>query len=460
MPQKLPHQVRLRKFPHPYKAAFTVCSDIDGTTFENFLEIHRFLNTTQSTACGEGLGLEIGDSFWFYSNPQTPDHAFAYFDKTNAQLSAYAETMHEFLRTGFLDVMHTYGNFGGNRHPLVDRRAGEVAQQPDAGRFFTRPLAEKALNELAKVGVTIRTWVNHGGPWSSQNVGAEFPGALGDRPQLSHNKENPAYHTDLLIASGVRFFWESENAVTNIVGQDRWCSFMEAYVTNVALKNGEERLKNGIKGIGAVANRLSQNIFDRKWFPFEAFLGNNDLLEPWTLRDGNRAFKFRRYGSGRWDWSDDIPLVVNEKVFDRLIEVEGAAILYVHLGDRRVRSDDLPLSRETIDVFKILAAKYRAGELWVTTTSRLLTFCAIRDALLWHCETTDDQHLIYVDGIDSEVLGSDWLTVENLQGLTFYTPDPAKTHIVFKNAFLPVERNAERQGSVSIPFRRLELPVL
>ncbi len=441
MSQQSSQSIRLRKFPFPYKAAFTICSDIDGTSFENFLEIHRFLNTNQSTSLGTGLGLEIGDSFWFYSKPGSPDHAFAYFDESNQHPSPCAEIMRELMRAGYLDVLHSYGNFS-EAHGI---------KQP----IFSRAVAEKALNELAKIGVTIRTWVNHGDHFNIQNVGAGFAAALGDCPKFSMENENPVYHTDLLVAAGAKFFWESEDAVTNIVGQDRSCNLWEAYATNVAFRNGNEKFKNAIKGIGAATDRLTNSMINKQWFPYKAYLGNNRLLEPWTLRDGQHVFKFRRYGSGRWDWGDDIPLVMNEKILDHLIKVEGASILYVHLGDRRDRSDGLPLSMKTVDTLKMLAHKFHEGKIWVTTTSRLLTYCAMRDALRWHYELSGDQHLIFIDGLESGIIGRDWLTLENLQGLTFYTATPEKTEIVFQKELLPVERTTE---SVSLPFRRLEFP--
>ena len=51
--------VKLRKFPYPYKAALTICSDLDYTfTMERFLEMHRHF---------ESLGLEMGDTFWMYT---------------------------------------------------------------------------------------------------------------------------------------------------------------------------------------------------------------------------------------------------------------------------------------------------------------------------------------------------------------------------------------------------------
>ena len=61
------HGIWIRKFPYPFKAALAICSDIDETqTIEEFLEIQRFLCSEDSTRLGEGLGLEIGNSFYFY----------------------------------------------------------------------------------------------------------------------------------------------------------------------------------------------------------------------------------------------------------------------------------------------------------------------------------------------------------------------------------------------------------
>lgn len=56
----------LRKFPYPYNAMLSICSDIDGTTLNKFEEYHKFLNTKGDSIYGKGLGLDIGDSFWVY----------------------------------------------------------------------------------------------------------------------------------------------------------------------------------------------------------------------------------------------------------------------------------------------------------------------------------------------------------------------------------------------------------
>ena len=117
--------ISLRRWPYPYQAAFTICSDIDGCNWTDFLNIHEYLNTHNETTLGPGLGLEIGDSFWFYDQPNTPDTAFSIFEHDNKTSSRFAEPIRELIKQGWLDVLHSYGNFsykGGFERKLADRR--------------------------------------------------------------------------------------------------------------------------------------------------------------------------------------------------------------------------------------------------------------------------------------------------------------------------------------------------
>ena len=40
-------EVRLRRFPWPYRAMLAICSDIDHTRIDTFRSTHRFLNTIE-----------------------------------------------------------------------------------------------------------------------------------------------------------------------------------------------------------------------------------------------------------------------------------------------------------------------------------------------------------------------------------------------------------------------------
>lgn len=103
-------EIELRKYPVPYKCALTISSDIDECDVFTFLKLHSFINTTQDTKCGPGLGLDIGDSFWFYSdNP----NEMSYFEGNTEKRSRVGEIIEEFIRAGYIDCLHSYGNFGG-----------------------------------------------------------------------------------------------------------------------------------------------------------------------------------------------------------------------------------------------------------------------------------------------------------------------------------------------------------
>ena len=59
--------VTQRRFPYPYKALLAVSSDVDATSPWKFIRIHKFLNTLTPAIpyYGDGVGLDMGDSFFF-----------------------------------------------------------------------------------------------------------------------------------------------------------------------------------------------------------------------------------------------------------------------------------------------------------------------------------------------------------------------------------------------------------
>ncbi|MCU0917487.1 MAG: hypothetical protein MUC88_23415, partial [Planctomycetes bacterium] len=73
--------VQLRPFPYPYRAMLAICSDLDETPDRHvYWEIMRFLNTTQTTPMGPGVGLEVGNSIYF----DMPPDQFAYWNTDDA----------------------------------------------------------------------------------------------------------------------------------------------------------------------------------------------------------------------------------------------------------------------------------------------------------------------------------------------------------------------------------------
>ena len=205
-------QVALRPHPFPFQASLALTSDIDGCAPEAFEAIHKFLNTVEETPMGRGLGLDVGDSFWFFCANPTAQAPLTYFEGLGERPTAWAPRIREWIRLGWIDCLHTYGDF-------------------ELAGGFRREMAERALAELRRQGLSLSVWVNHGGPFHNlQGVG--HLRRLGDLPvyRSPNGHEQPVleYHSDLMVNAGIRFCWIQE--LTDIVGQERPCGILEYYL--------------------------------------------------------------------------------------------------------------------------------------------------------------------------------------------------------------------------------------
>ena len=168
-----PIEVKLRKFPYPYKAALSICSDIDETmSTEEFLGIQEFLNTKQMTDMGEGVGLELGNSFYFYNR----EDQFAYF----AHDDCAKEVIIDLARAGYIDCLHTYGDTDPKRDEIM-----------------------RALDILYNADCKIDVWVNHYG--SSNNFSKKFEYMFGKC--LGDDPSSDVYHADNTLNYGIKFVW-------------------------------------------------------------------------------------------------------------------------------------------------------------------------------------------------------------------------------------------------------------
>lgn len=434
--------ITLRKFPYPYRAALTICSDIDGTTFEDFIAIHDFLNSDKHSPMGMGLKLELADSFWFFSNPDTPDHALTYFQAGGQKESLYAPMIRDMIKAGYIDTLHSFGNFsvkGG----------------------FSREIAERSLEALDEHNLDLRVWVNHGDEKNLQNIGSAAH-HLGDKPDVGSDRAhqpNPNYHTDLLVDSGFSYFWDSETSLTKIVGQDRECSLLETMSDNFLVRTPADKLRNIVSEV----QRFGKRFVDRRRNAGGQPAGyrKNALLHPARLADGRLMMRFTRYGSGRYDWSEDLAFLIRDEFLDYLEYVEGASIVYNHWGDRKVRSGSNPFTQATIDAFSGLARRFREGNLWVTTTRKLLDFSFLMHHLAWRVERREGGVVIHIEGFRNNPLPQKKLHTSDLSGLAFYTNEPDRTEVRFSGLALKTVATAKDfsgRASISIPLTPMEYP--
>ena len=383
-------QVALRKFPYPFKAAMAISSDIDNTeTLDEFREILKFLNTKEITSMGEGLGLKIGNSFFFY---EPPESAISYFSKD----PNVSEAIIRFIKAGYIDYLHSYGR----------------------KTYFTRQDAVKALDELKKNKCLLDVWIDHS--VTTDNFGDHNTFGLGDHP------ESPAYHADLTLDYGIKFAWMGR--ATMITGQStpfRLQSFTSIFDDTHPYYSFVNITKEFARSFLALLGNKKYAIHKK-----------NELVKISTLDDGQKIYEFIRFnyhwqGVGKGGDSRGLAYILSKKRLENLKKSGGYMIVYTHLG--RNSDCDQFICKETQRALRNLAEEYRVGNIFVTTTSNLLNYYINRKFLNWSYEVKNDETIIYINSVNDPIVGTFVPTIKNLEGMTFYVPDQKKATIYLNN---------------------------
>ena len=168
---------RILPWPWPWRAAVAISNDCEFMTRAATNDMLRILSDP------EGLGLEVTTSLFFYTTHATCHSSIGYFEGVSGTRSANADFLAELIREGWIDTNHSYGDF-------------------DEGGFSRRH-AEQAAEEMARLGLSLPVFSNHGSDQNFQNIGHELLGNYqrGDLPSASE------YHLDLTRGMGARYVW-------------------------------------------------------------------------------------------------------------------------------------------------------------------------------------------------------------------------------------------------------------
>ncbi len=312
-------------WPHPYRAVLAICSDLDETPdAETYFELIRFLNTTEETSMGRGVGLEVGNSIYF---DMPPGH-FSYWNADEKS----REKIRMLIHSGQIDCLHSYGDLAA-----------------------TRSQAARALEELDRHGCRLRVWVDHSK--APTNFGADIMQGHGDEPG------HPAYHADLTLAYGIKYVWRGR--VTSVIGQNQPWSLRGIADRRHPLASAKTVLTESAKQILARCGVVKYRMH-----------ADNRLRRPIQLRDGHRpVYEFMRCnphwaGVSACDTGQGIGEVLSERFLDRLADRRGACILYTHLG--KLGKGNRCFDARTVRAFERLAERQRDGQILVSSTSKLL----------------------------------------------------------------------------------------
>jgi hypothetical protein len=334
---------------------------------------------------GPGIGLEIGNSFFMFE----PNGHFSYFSGRAID----REVIIEYIEKGLIDCMHSYG------------------EKSD----FSREDAIHAIMELNKLNKKIDVWIDHSG--SINNLSKGRMGGMGDV------RESSPYHLDLTVKYGFKFFWLGRGSSTFVHETPiRLSKFICIFDSKHLLNSSINIVKEFTKHVLAV--------FGNKKY---AMHKDYRLLKVQTMRDGQKIFEFLRSdnywkGVGMGANSKGLAYTISKQNLKSLIKIRGYMIIYTHLGKNSDCKD--VIAEETKEALRNLALEYKNGNIYVTTTSKLLNYYVTRKYLKWEKEVAADVTYIRISGVYDPLSGRDFMPdSKQLQGITFYVPEPEKTKV-------------------------------
>ncbi|MFC1793709.1 hypothetical protein ACFL3Q_09010, partial [Planctomycetota bacterium] len=303
--------VQLRSFPYPYRAMLAICSDLDETPDRRvYWEIMQFLNTTEETAMGPGMGLEVGNSIYF----DMPPDQFAYWNTDDVG----RKMVRLLIQSGHIDCLHSYGDLA-----------------------TTRKRAAQALDELTR-----------------HNFGLDIMQGHGD--EVGHE----AYHADLMLDYGIRYVWRAR--VTSLTGQDIPADLNGIFNWRHPVRSGQTLLKEAAKRkLAQKGNGKYAMHGPNETLRLTVLRDGSSVYE--FMRCNPHWGGVSSCEEGRY-----IGEVLTDEMLNRLAERGSTCILYTHLG--KIDNPDVPFNERAVNAFRRLAEAYRCGRILVTTTRRLLGY--------------------------------------------------------------------------------------
>jgi peptidoglycan/xylan/chitin deacetylase (PgdA/CDA1 family) len=415
-----PDLVRLRKFPYPFQAAFTVASDIDSSSISRFRAIHALICEKEIIRPGSdewrtlgadrhfpafderagglrGLGLGFGDSFFLFGDRTTfgmyrhtgGEGEFPEDQQEGTRCRAFIE---ERIRSGAIDAFHSF----------LHHTREQVAPRLKLFYEWCR------LEGVSKPTV----WINHSLAVAPSGIcpGRLQPNRLGRLARLSaRSVVGPMFGRQRLP---LRY------ALARYDGDTPGSSY---YVNDLLAANGVRHVWLNMDDLRCNEVSLPENILN----------GRETILQPVTMDDGVRYYRFERcYGkparfggeSYLKDSADgfDSSRLITEKNLALLCQKTGTCILYTHWTHPR----SFPIEPQTVARFALLKRWQDEGKIWVCSSSRLLEWTRRRSFLDIAVKRQGKSLVMELTEVNDPVFGREPVTLADLDGLCFDVLEP------------------------------------
>jgi hypothetical protein len=439
-------QVYIRPYPFPYAAAFALSNDCDSCSMEAFEDWHGFVNGRATTQYGEGLGLEVGDSFWVWQSGSIGLALSTGAADEPMQATAYTERLAEIGRAGWFDTLHSLGNW----------RQDYKSFRHDLG---SREQVERGLEMLDAKGLKPFVYVNHS--FSPSNVSGPW-----GFYQKMDDPAHPMYAMDLLRAFGFRYFWSDYAQDVEKFGDQL------AYADDAELRQAIKEYRQW-KLIYKRASPTEAQVID---FPLElpdlralllAMFNRSIVRVP--AMDGLPMASFKRYRGPFAADQSTFHLQASVENLDPLEQRGGAVFVYQHFGVTRDGPDNTKrrttppvLSDDSVRAWRDIGRRAGAGRLFVTTAGRLLDYLCLVERLKFTLKKSPEKWTIKLAPLGKSAEWSLRPKNDLLNGLAFVVPADAPEIVVLDSSHKKLnfrrEPDPRRPGKHAIyrPWQKLE----
>jgi len=178
------------------------------------------------------------------------------------------------------------------------------------------------------------------------------------------------------------------------------------------------------------------------------------------LHDGNRMYGFSRFYPPPAHLYQ-IEQQISNSNLDSLIDNQGYMFVANHLG---YKTPNPIFDDKNQKALRSLASRYQAGEIYVTTTGKLLWYRFVHNNLDWTQNgNCNSQISININKVSDNIFGDFIPNMEDLQGITFYTDCPSKTRISIDSRDVTkktITNPQDQTGKLSVSFPLIPLPQL
>jgi hypothetical protein len=404
--------VLVRRYPFPYQAAVTISNDTDRMRIEAFDDLHDYVNGTSETPYGPGLGLEMSDSFWIWSESRCLSlfHSTP-FDK-DACLSPEADRIVALAKNGIIDALHNFGQW----------RVNEYMRRDDSKR---------ALDILDRFGIAPRIWVNHGGDLRMRH---QMEGRWGFK-RFGDDPDNECYCYDLLRRAGFLFFTHGLMSEQHRLGENRFYRDQGEFDRDLGSFDFQPLFRRYNKLDGSYSNPFGELTAEEEIAVKRKFF--NKVLVPETAKDGTPMLLFKRFRGIDRPSAGNFVTQINYYSLRDLVKWRACAIVYQHFGVNRPAlsspsqssgdaSKPPVLDLHNRTAFEYLADFNRRREIWVPAKYRFLEFMRVRDFMDFDVRSEENALSIIIRDLNCPVDGRSKLSVDAINGIAFVLPRTAE----------------------------------